>query len=376
MFDVLLSVSISFVITFLAIPVIIRVAESKKLFDVPDNRKIHEASIPSLGGLGIFAGFVMAYLLCISLGVNPEFQYFLAAALIMFFFGLKDDILIISPFKKFVGQLIAASLIIHKGGMQIDSMGGFFGVYQMPEMFSLALTYFTVLVVINSFNLIDGVDGLAGTLGVLASSLFGFYFMKAGMTAYAVMGFALAGSLASFLIFNYYPAKIFMGDTGSMLIGLVNAVLVVKFISVAQDGSATVPLDATPGIAFTILLIPLLDTLRVFSIRIFHQRSPFSPDRNHIHHLMLRKGWSHNTITGTLATSSILFVVAAYFARHFGCTWIVISGVVVFFGGIAALYFSRRPRMFVSHHSITPGKEQKTRIIPLTKEVVLEQHNV
>jgi UDP-N-acetylmuramyl pentapeptide phosphotransferase/UDP-N-acetylglucosamine-1-phosphate transferase len=376
MFDVLLSLAFSFVITFLAIPVIIRVADSKKLFDIPDQRKIHKAQIPSLGGLGIFAGFLMASLLCIQLSSAQEFQYYFAATVIMFFLGLKDDILVISPFKKFVGQVIAAFLLIYKGGLQIDNMQGLFGIYQLPEMFSLFLTYFTVLVVINSFNLIDGIDGLAGTLGMIAASLFGFYFLKAGITSYAVLGFALSGSLAAFLIFNYHPAKIFMGDTGSMLIGLVNAILVVKFITVAQLPDAVVHIDSAPAIGFTILLIPLLDTLRVFAIRMFNQRSPFSPDRNHIHHLMLGKGWSHNRITGILGLASIAAVAIAFACRQFGCAAIISGGVLVFFAGIAMLFYTRKPRLFVTHHAIEAEKPGVSRVIPLTKEVVLEQHNM
>ncbi len=274
MFDVFLSIAISFTITFLAIPAIITVADTKKLFDVPDERKIHQAHIPSLGGLGIFAGFMLACLLSLHLYISPEFQYFFAAALVMFFLGLKDDILVISPIKKFVGQVIAAVLIIHKGEIQINSMHGFLGIHELPHMFSLILTYFTVIVIINSFNLIDGVDGLAGTLGVLASSVFGLYFLQAGMAEYSVFAFALSGSLAAFLIFNLHPAKIFMGDTGSMLIGLVNAILVIKFIDVAQTPGIEFPVIAAPAIGFTILLIPLMDTLRVFAIRIFHRRSP------------------------------------------------------------------------------------------------------
>lgn len=378
MFDVLLSLAISFSITFLAIPAIIIVAESKKLFDVPDERKIHQAHIPSLGGIGIFAGFMLACLLSISLANASEFQYFLAAALVMFFLGLKDDILVISPIKKFIGQVLAAFLIIYKGGVQITSMHGFLGIHELPEMFSIFLTYFTVIVIINSFNLIDGIDGLAGTLGIIAAAIFGSWFLAAGMIPYAVFGFSLAGALTAFLIFNYHPAKIFMGDTGSMLIGLVNAVLVVKFIAVAQSPGINVPVTAAPAVGFTVLLIPLLDTLRVFGIRIFHQRSPFSPDRNHVHHLMLDKGWSHNTITFTLAGFAIAFVVAAYSFRNTGCTWIILSGIAIFFSGIATLYYTRRyPRMFVAKASDVKKTEHSgTRIVPLTKDIVLEQQNL
>ncbi|HUR10277.1 MAG TPA: MraY family glycosyltransferase, partial [Flavitalea sp.] len=264
MFDVVLSVAISFTITFLAIPVIITVAERKKLFDIPDERKIHQTPIPSLGGLGIFAGFVLACLVTVPFHIASEFQYFFAAGLVIFFLGLKDDILVISAIKKFIGQVLAAFLIIYKGGVQIRSMHGFLGIYELPEMFSLLLTYFTVIVIINSFNLIDGIDGLAGTLGVMAAVIFGIYFLQVDMQAYSILAFALAGSVAAFLIFNFPPAKVFMGDTGSMLIGLVNAILVIKFINVAQLPATSITIDASPAIGFTILMIPLLDTLRVF----------------------------------------------------------------------------------------------------------------
>jgi len=197
------------------------------------------------------------------------------------------------------------------------------------------------------------------------------------MIPYAVFGFGLAGSLTAFLIFNYHPAKIFMGDTGSMLIGLVNAILVVKFISVAQTQGISVPVYAAPAVGFTVLLIPLLDTLRVFGIRIFHQRSPFIPDRNHIHHLMLDKGWSHNTITFTLAGFSLAFVAASYLFRLAGCTWIVLAGTALFFAGIATLYYTRKhPRLFVARMEAGKLEHQGTRIVPLTKDIVLEQQNL
>jgi hypothetical protein len=136
-----------------------------------------------------------------------------------------------------------------------------------------------------------------------------------------------------------------------------------------------VPVLASPAIGFTVLLIPLLDTLRVFGIRIFHQRSPFSPDRNHIHHLMLDRGWSHATITWTLATCSLLFITTAYLCRNIGCTWVILSGTGIFFTGIAALYYTpRHHRLFVTH-SVTKDEKPVTRIVPLTKEIILEKQN-
>ena len=168
--------SVSFIITFLAIPIILQIAEEKRLFDVPDERKIHKVPVPSLGGVGIFGGFLLASLLSISAYQNPEFQYFFAASIVIFFIGLKDDLIVLSASKKFIGQVIAASILIHLGGIRITSMHGLFGFNEVSEGFSIALSYLTIIVVINSFNLIDGVDGLAGTLGLLTMLLFGIYF--------------------------------------------------------------------------------------------------------------------------------------------------------------------------------------------------------
>lgn len=373
MFDILLSLTISFAITFLAIPVIIFVAEKKKLYDVPDERKIHATPIPSLGGLGIFAGFVMACLLVISFTQAAEFQYFIAASLVIFFLGLKDDILDISAVKKFIGQVLAAFLIIYKGGVQIQSMHGFLGVYELPEMMSLLLTYFTVIVVINSFNLIDGVDGLAGSLGLMATSVLGFYFLKIDQTPYAIFSFSLAGSIAAFLIFNFQPARIFMGDTGSLLIGLVSAILTIRFINVSSVNT-NFPISTSPAIGFSILMIPLLDTLRVFAIRILNRRSPFSPDRNHVHHILLDKGLSHKSVTLTLVGFNVLIIALAYLLQPIGNTWLIISIVSLFFAIIAVLYFTRPKRLFVAKTTGTEDDHKSSsKVVTLTKDAILHQ---
>lgn len=373
-FDVLLSIAVSFTITFLAIPAIVTVASYKNLFDVPDARKVHDTPIPSLGGVGIFAGFTIACLLAIQFQFAQQIQYFLAAALVIFFLGLKDDILVISPIKKFIGQVLAAFLIIYKGGIQIKNMHGFFGIYEIPELFSLVLTYFTVILIINSFNLIDGVDGLAGSLGLMTTIIFGVYFLKVDLLAYSIFAFALASALLAFLIFNFEPAKVFMGDTGSMLIGLVNAVLVIKFINVSATASVSLPIASSPAIGFGILMIPLLDTLRVFGIRIIHRRSPFSPDRNHIHHLMLDKGMSHRAITLILLTANFGVIAAAYAAGALGNTLLILGMVVFFFAGIAGLYYTRpKRRLFVEHRGSSTIKT--TRVVPFAQDSILEQKN-
>jgi UDP-GlcNAc:undecaprenyl-phosphate/decaprenyl-phosphate GlcNAc-1-phosphate transferase len=329
---ILLGTAIAFIITFAAIPIIIQVSNAKKLFDHPDERKIHISPIPSLGGLGIFAGFILACLFTISLYNAPDFQYFYAATLVIFFLGLKDDILVLSPMKKFIGQMLAAFLIVYKGGLVIHSMHGFLGVYELPEALSLAFTYLTLIVIINSFNLIDGVDGLAGSLGLMTSLVFGIYFKGVGEVDYATLAFCLAGSI------------IFMGDTGSLLIGMVNAIMVIHFINIAGNQGSPLPVAASPAMGFAILMVPLFDTLRVFALRIFSRRSPFSPDRNHIHHLMMDNGMSHSMITYSCVAINIIFIAIAYYFRFVNCTVLILSLVTMASLCTGIMYFTARRR--------------------------------
>jgi len=340
MTNIILSGTLAFLITFFAIPIIIQVARRKKLFDVPDERKVHKEVIPTLGGLGIFGGFILATLISAPVD-NRELQYFAAAAIVIFFLGIKDDILILSAAKKFIGQLVAAFIIIQLGGVQLTNMHGLLGVNEIPHTASILLTFFTVIVIINSFNLIDGVDGLAGSLGLLTSLIFGTYFFLNGQLLFGVIAFSLTGSILGFLIYNFSPAKIFMGDTGSLLIGLINAIMVIKFINIAGSADMRFPIESSPAVGFAILIVPLFDTLRVFAFRIASRRSPFSPDRNHVHHFLLEKGYSHSKVTLLCVAANILIVLLAYLMRGFGTT--IVVGVILSISCtlISIVYFTR-----------------------------------
>ncbi len=355
--NILLGSIFAFVITFYAIPVIIQVSNMKKLFDIPTDRKIHEDPIPSLGGLGIFAGFMVGLLLMADLS-NKEaaatFQYYLTACMVIFFFGIKDDILILTPFKKFLGQLAVAAILIFKANLVITSMHGFLGIGNIDYTMGCCLSFFTIIVIINAFNLIDGVDGLAGSMGIVTSSFFAFFGLMSGEYYYALIGFTFAASLGAFLIYNYTPARIFMGDTGAMLIGVVNAILVIHFINMAENANI-LPVLASPAMGFGVLLIPLLDTLRVFAIRILHGRSPFSPDRNHLHHLLLDRGLSHMNITAILSAVAIFIIFVTYFLLPIGTTKVILLQVIGFFAGVAFLQYSR------------PAKSKKLKVIKGSK---------
>lgn len=373
MFEILLPIAISFIVTFFCIPVIIKIANLKKLFDVPDNRKIHINQTASLGGLAIFAGFIIAVLIGIPFSASVEFQYYIASTIVILFLGLKDDILVISPFKKLIGQFVAAFLIIYKGGVQIQDMHGFFGIHELPYWSSIFLTYLTVVIIINAFNLIDGIDGLACSLGIMASLIFGFYFLITGSQAYSILAFSLASSLIAFLYFNFQPAKIFMGDCGSLLVGLICAILLIKFINIAPT-SAKFPLTSSLAIGFSTLSIPLLDTLRVFSIRVINGRSPFSADRNHVHHILLNSNISHRSITSILIALNLLFVAAAFFANFLGDTSLVLIETALFFFGLYIFSYNSKNKSALIVER-TEQWEESAKVVALKSKTTLKESN-
>jgi UDP-N-acetylmuramyl pentapeptide phosphotransferase/UDP-N-acetylglucosamine-1-phosphate transferase len=369
--NVLLSSGLAFLITFFAIPVIIQVAKDKKLFDEPDERKVHKNVIPTLGGLGIFAGFIIATLMGVPSAISSELQYFAAATTVIFFLGIKDDILVLSASKKFIGQLIAAGIIIKFGGVQISNFHGLLGIYEIPHITGTIISLFTIIVITNSFNLIDGVDGLAGSLGLLTTLVFGTYFFYAGQLTYAVMAFALAGSIIGFLIYNFSPAKIFMGDTGSLLLGLVNSILVIKFINTAGNSASNFPIESAPAIGFSILMIPLFDTLRVFGLRIIQRRSPFSPDRTHVHHFLLDLGLSHRMVTITCVLVNITFIAMAFLMRNLGTTIVLSALLLSAFVFIGIIYYSRPKNRNVVTRKVEKAEMIKAhKIFKLAGEVV------
>jgi len=379
MLSVILTGSLAFIVTFLAIPAIMRVAKEKKLFDLPDARKIHTSPTASLGGVGIFLGFFLSCLLTVSGKQNSEIQFFFASAIVVFFLGLKDDILIISAIKKFLGQLAAAAILIHLAGVRIESMHGVLGFGTLPAPLSYLVSYITIIVIVNAYNLIDGVDGLAGSLGVLTTSIFGVYFFSAGLPAFSLLAFGMAGSLLAFLVFNFNPAKIFMGDSGSLLLGLVNAILVIKFIAVADAPSAQVPVASAVAVGFSILVVPLLDTLRVFSIRIAKGRSPFIPDRNHIHHLLLDRGLNHRYVTVSCVGLNIAFIVMAYFGRSLGSNMLLLLMLAISTAVIGILMLVKKPSATLvitssfQHLNAEPVIQPATKVVPIKNEAAVAE---
>ncbi|MES2648679.1 MAG: MraY family glycosyltransferase [Bacteroidota bacterium] len=373
MVEMLMSLALAFGISFYAIPVIINVSNKKRLFDLPDARKLHCNPIPSIGGIGIFAGFITALLLTVSFQQVHHFQYLVAAILIIFFVGMKDDLTDLPPFKKFLGQILAAAILTFKGGFLIKNMDGIMGIHELPLVASYSISMIIIVLIINAYNLIDGVDGLAAGLSLFSSMLFAVYFAIIDQLAYACIATSLAGALCAFLIFNFNPARIFMGDTGSLVIGLINAVLVIQFINFSTAPQPHIlQLKAAPAIGFAILFVPLFDTLRVFSLRILHGESPFTPDRNHIHHILLRIGLNHKQVTFLLVLTNLLVPALAFSAQSIGSNWLLVLLILMGLGVVSLLanFYSRRRIILVAGANGTPTfSKGKIRFISyITKE--------
>lgn len=316
---ILSALVLSFLLVLIAVPPIIRIAKAKRLFEPFEERKVHTQVVPPLGGVAIFIGFTISAIFATDGLAFDSLKYILAAVILMFFIGLKDDLIIISAKKKLTIQIIAAILLITFTDIHFTSLHGVFGEYKIGNLTSISLSLFAMIVIINAFNLIDGVDGLASGVGTLASFVLGTWFYLSKNYPMAIMAFALVGSLTGFFLYNVFGNrnKLFMGDTGSLIIGLLISVMIISFNELNLTAQAPYRIGGAPAVSFAIIIVPLIDTLRVMTIRIGQRRSPFSPDKNHIHHRLLLLFNSHLKVTLTIVTANIVIIAIALTLNHF-----------------------------------------------------------
>lgn len=304
----------SFVIAFLIVPVIIKYSLEKNLVDIPGRRKIHKKVTPSMGGIAIFLGFFLAAVIWIDLPHLKEIRYVLIALFIMFFLGVRDDLVPLKPYMKLFGQVLAATILIVLLDVRIKSFYGLFGLYEIHLILSYVITTLTIIIITNSFNLIDGLDGLASTIAIVALTAFGFWFHFAGDDVYSVLSFSMAGAVAAFLVFNWDPSEIFMGDTGALVIGMMLSVAAIRFI----DFNYNLPLNHTARFSASVstaacfIIIPLVDTIRILILRVSRGQSPFTPDKSHIHHGLMRLGLTHAKTALLLGTIQVVFIGMAF----------------------------------------------------------------
>lgn len=367
MVHLLLSLITAFVVVLLSTPALIKVAFLKRLFDEPgDARKLHKRVVPTIGGIIIFAATLFAFSLWFPYDQEnhallsrwtQDFQYVVACMLILFFVGVKDDIIGTAPMKKLAAHVIVGMILVLMAEVRIRSLHGLFGVQQLPLGISIFLSLFVYVVIVNAFNLIDGVDGLAAGVGMIGGLAFGVLFYNGGDTVMGMLGFSLAGALGAFLIFNFSPAKIFMGDSGSLSIGLVMSILSIKFVEFvpAQDTPVLVQQMFTPVVAMGIICYALSDTLRIFIWRAARGVSPFSADRNHLHHLLIDSGWSHRKTVLWIYTATLSVIGVAVATRLLPVT---ISFAIT---GCYTCLLIMIPWLIKRSHLKKKGAENKTR---------------
>lgn len=307
------------------IPKIIFISHKKKLFDVQDERKTHQGTIPHLGGFAFKP--VIFISIVILLGINllvgrtemlrelqnnlQELSFAFCAISILYLLGIADDLVEIRYCVKFFAQILCGLLLI-AGGIWIDDMHGLLGIHALPVWVSYPLTVFILVYVINAINLIDGIDGLASGLSGVALLVYGAIFFFRQEYIYVILSMATLGVLVVFFYYNVFGKaeqgkKIFMGDTGSLTIGFMLCFLAIKL-------SRHTPADEEVALnffiwAFTPMLLPCLDVLRVFLRRIRHRKNPFMPDRSHIHHKMLALGIPQNLVMITLVFAALILTL-------------------------------------------------------------------
>jgi UDP-GlcNAc:undecaprenyl-phosphate/decaprenyl-phosphate GlcNAc-1-phosphate transferase len=319
----------AFVISFLIVPVIIKYSLRKNLVDIPGRRKIHKKVTPSMGGIAIFGGFFISSLIWIDFSYWGEIKFILVALFVIFFIGVRDDLVPLRALVKLMGQLMAVFLLIALFDLRLKSFYGLFGIYELPLIVSYALTVFTIIAITNSFNLIDGLDGLAGTIASIALLSFGTWFFLVGDHIFAIFAFTMLGAIFAFLIFNWEPSEVFMGDTGALVIGMMLAILAIHFIDTNYNLADSEPykFDASIATAASFIMIPLVDTSRIIILRLWKGQSPFTPDKSHIHHAIMRLGKTHSQTTTILGVTQVVFVVFAIALKEFQ-EIIVLSAVI------------------------------------------------
>lgn len=332
---------ISFLITFFSIPTIIKISRRKNLMDEPGTRSSHLRKIPNLGGIAIF------YALAVSASIFAFelfeiYKFLFASLVILLYIGIMDDIVVMRAYKKLIAQIIVIALMVVGSDVRIRSFFGLFAIYELNYYVSVAISIFTFIILLNAFNLIDGIDGLAGGYSVICSALFGISYFRLGEYNYplVVLSGVIIGSVLGFLYYNlsnYRNNKIFMGDTGSMILGFLLAFTAICFIDIFIDKQLPeVPryfLQTAPAIAMAILILPIVDTLNVIVIRLVSRKSPFTADKNHIHHSLLELGLTHRRASFYIILYYLFVVAIAYFCRHLNVNVLLLIIFVVGFIG-------------------------------------------
>lgn len=344
---------ISSLLAALSVPIIIRVAEVKHLMDEPDQeRKLHGCKTPTLGGVAIFIGTIFTFSSFADyFKISYEIRFLVPALLLLFFAGILDDILHVRAVKKLMIQMFCAFMVTILGSLHISNLWGIFGVSEIPYSVGVALTFLFIVSLVNAYNLIDGVNGLAGGLGLIACLFFGTWFAINGDQTLTILSFSLGGALLGFLLFNFRSGKIFMGDTGSMLVGFIIAVLAVKFVENNRiSGMELAPhyVKAAPALAISVFIVPFFDMARVFLQRVLKKQHPFKADRRHLHHILLDLGLNHIQTSVFIFLMTFTTMAIAFLGKEQRSLNVIMWQVALISAIVVILTYARRIKINAS----------------------------
>lgn len=341
--DFLVAACISFILTFITLPVVINVLNSIDLLDIPDRRKIHKVSTPSLGGIPFVFSALLSLLIVMPFSDLANIKFLLAGIIITFILGIRDDISSLNARQKLVVQCLAAFLVVHFLGVYLPSFYGFLGIQTISPIIGKLISVALIVILTNAFNLIDGIDGLAGGIAIIVFTFLGVWFYYNGINSFALLSISIASAILAFMYFNWYPSKIFMGDTGSMVLGFTLSTTLIKFIQV-NEIAIWAKFDASVAMAIGLFILPIYDTLRVFFKRIAQGKSPFQPDRNHVHHILLNFGMNHGQATTILLIYVIFNSVMSWLFQPLGNNVLIILqlALVAICGGILDRFIAKR----------------------------------
>ncbi|MCL3779301.1 undecaprenyl/decaprenyl-phosphate alpha-N-acetylglucosaminyl 1-phosphate transferase [Prolixibacteraceae bacterium JC049] len=332
-FALALTFGLAFVIVLRTIPKLVDIALSKNIVDVPNHRKLNKKPIPTLGGIGVFIGIIVSTT-TLSYNLNvPDLGFIFTGMILMLYVGIADDLLDMKASKKLIYQILTAGLIVFVGGLRFKGLDGLFGIIDLSVEAGCLLTLVVYIGLTNALNLIDGIDGLASGFGILASLVLSAIFYFAGDQGYSILCMATAGSLLPFFFFNVFGHrnKIFMGDTGSLILGILFAAICVHFNNSMEVKAIVGPHSAT--LLLAIFSVPVFDTLRVMLIRMLKGRSPFLPDKRHLHHRIIQLGFSHWSATRIILGLNALTIGFAFILSPLKEEWQVVFisllGVVI-----------------------------------------------
>ncbi|MCF8274262.1 MAG: undecaprenyl/decaprenyl-phosphate alpha-N-acetylglucosaminyl 1-phosphate transferase [Flavobacteriaceae bacterium] len=362
----ILAVINSFIMVYLLIPKISWVIQKRQLNDTPDARSSHNKATPTMAGFSFFITLLIVLFFLKDYDKEGVSLNIIAASTLLFTIGLKDDLVLATPRSKLLIEIMAVLFMLFCSCTHVPTFYGFLGVYGIPEVLNYTLVIVMTITIINAYNLIDGIDGLASTVAIIIFSIYALIFYATHLDFYFLLCLSLIGILLAYLHYNFSNThKIFMGDTGSLIIGFFIAVCTLKFLAMHEsffENAFAFKLENKLVIIAAILWIPLFDLFRVIGVRLLHKKNIFYPDRNHMHHILIDSGLSHFNATMLLGLSNFVIVILILKLATFLNSFIMVMILVLLFG-IGIIIFYCLKKMTIKKSTLHNLKNNETKTL-------------